>query len=217
MLIRDGWKIIRSWRIPWGDSITRAKGRKFGGAQEATKQPLMAAPPIDWFSEIREQPLEDNQPGSLATKPYLLGRYGFDQVEQAILLDQAGSEEQLCDLITWVEKAHKRLKMFVLLERKLEPTVKAIQEAHEPAVEKLAKILVDTNEKENDEAWRIRRRRQSAEEIRGEIHRKIPGLVFPRAGSKAELEEWIAAASNINCWLAQHGTFACRCRALNRG
>jgi hypothetical protein len=204
MALPEGWvRIRRNWLIPLGYLIARtAIVTHKSGARGAIKQGLVTAPPLDWFTEISTDS-ESVPTKATTTQVYHLGQYGFTLFEQNLLLEQAGSGERLLELIDWVERAHKRLKMLALLSSGEEPSVQMLHDAHEPAIKKLARILEQTTEANLD-----------LKDIRAHIHRQVPGIIFPQASSLKDLEKLVAAARNINAWLAQYGTFSCRCRAL---
>lgn len=202
MALPSGWARVRNWLVPLGYLVARAAVQtEKPGARQAIKQPLVAAAAFNWFAQTDQcEPVTS----SLTTNSFHLGRYGFDRIEQIVLLNQTGSEIRILELINWVNLAHKRLKMLILIGCGEEPSVQLLQDAHEPTIKKLAQILEQAAEVPSG----------SLATIRGYLHREVPGLIFPQVASERELEELIAATRNINLWLAQHGTFACSCRAL---
>ena len=204
MALPDGFVRIRRWLVPLGYLVRAVMASRPDGAAGAIKQPFLTTSSWDWFAEV-EKETEPVPEKSATTQPYLLGRYGFTSLEQCILLEQAGSEDRLLDVVGWVERAHKRLKMYALLGSGAEPTIQMLQDAHGLTVQRLARILEQTTEAPV----------RSGGDIRGHLLRQVPGLIFPTARDMADLEELVAAARNVNAWLAERGTFACRCRALS--
>lgn len=202
MTLPDGWLRVRRWRMPLSYFFLRQGPKAKKGACGALKQPFVAATTFDWFAEIPETET-GAAPESDLTRPYLLDRYRFTDFDQSLLLEQTGSPERLLETIDWVEEAHKRLKMFVLQKSDAEPTVQMLQDAHEPAVRRLAKILEQTLEPP-----------LAARLIRAHLDRQVPGVIFPEVAEQRAAEELVAAAWNINAWLAQYGTFACGSRVV---
>lgn len=204
MRIPEGWQKIRNWLVPKPDSVCPALRRGDRAACGATKQAPSPCSTLGRFEFGADRPniREPEQPRITVVDK--LGRYGFDQLERAVLEIQAGDTGRILELVDWVERAHKRLKMFALLGASGEPSIQALQAAHPVAVCELERLL----------AAQATIRSGQEVEARAALKRRLPGLVFPRAGSRSELEELIAASRNINCWLATHGTFACGCRAL---
>lgn len=132
--------------------------------------------------------------------------------EVAVLVLQAGSGARLFQLLAWVLDAHTALERRELpLASRCSPASSVGREqpvmspdAHARAVSLLEERLRHCVAIAGVTHWQLRAR----------LLEMIPGIIFPEPTSRAEFDALIAAARNLNAWLATRGTFCCRCPAV---
>ena len=127
--------------------------------------------------------------------------------EVAALLVQVGSAERLFELVNWVVLAHHQLEQreLPLANRVGEQPVVA-PDTHSRAVVQLEQRLVACVAIGGVTHWQLRARLLEA----------LPGIIFPEPTSAAEFHDLVAAARNVNAWLAEHRTFRCGGRMESR-
>lgn len=200
MAVGNWWQKVRhclSWQAE-ADNRSR-------GARDADKQALVALPPVDWFrleplTEAAEQPAPLPSP----TERDQIGPLGLEHWEERLLADWAGSPDRLRQLWDWVNRAHKRLELLHFPNYPGGASIAMLRDVHPQALQELDRVL---------DAF-VGVKQLSVEQVRTRLKQHLPGLTFPKAADRADLEELIAVARNLNGWLADHGTLACGCPPL---
>lgn len=156
------------------------------------------------FCSITDRVESDRSPDldpSLWTQTDRFGQFGLSHGEVQVLATWLGDEHRMAEVLWWVVRAHQRLELLAFPSWTGMPSVAMLRDVHPGVVAELERLLCSL----------VGDPTASTELVRSILARRIPGRVFPRASSKHELEELLAAARTINRWLAERAGFLCGC------
>lgn len=205
MAIGSWWLQVRR-RLVW-EHETPPSPTAREGARAADRQGERLTG-IDWFGQRpASQPSDDAHPSQPDIPVADLGHIGLPIWEERMLAEWAGSHCRLLEVFEWVCRAHKRLEMLHFPNNPGGANIAMLRDVHPRSVEELARLLRSAVGMEG----------VTVEQIRSLFKQRLPGLLFPNAASRAELEKLLAIARNLNWWLAGYGTLPCGCPPMAMG
>ncbi len=205
MALCSWWLLVRH-RLVWKSETRPTRDLRFTpNARAADKQPWTPTQ----FTFGDEPQLLAEQP-AIVTPPTghvdQLGRLGLLESEERLLTWWLGSKDCLLGLLDWVKRAHKRMEMLQFPNSTGDVSVAMLRDVHPRAVQDLERLLRSV----------VGIKAASVDQVRSLLHQRLTGVIFPRASTKAELEELLACARNLNWWLASNGTLPCGCGAITQ-